>query len=110
VQWFTAHGKVDGQQDCWLSPAFVLLWAVPYAETEVTCDTPDGSVWLATFSSSAMELHFLNSSSSVLGNECAQGNGWAASIIENGDSGTAQSQAVIRALGGLSVSTNACGY
>lgn len=22
----------------------------PYAVTEVTCDTPDGSVWLATFS------------------------------------------------------------
>lgn len=63
-----------------------------------------------TFSSSPMELDFLNSSSSLAGNECVKGNGWAASIIENGDSGTAQAQAVMRALGGRSVSTNACDY
>jgi len=73
----------------------------PYAQQEVTCDTPKGSVWLATFSSNSMELDFLNSSGSLLGNECVQGSGWAASIIEQGDSGNAQAQALIRALGGI---------
>jgi hypothetical protein len=63
-----------------------------FAPAEVTCHTSVRSVWLATFSPSAIELDFVNSSGGVPRNDCVQGSGGGASIIENSDNGKAQAQ------------------
>lgn len=72
--------RIPGCHPYWTGPVDV------QAMQEVTCNAPGAAVWVAAFSSAALERQWL-SADAVGAGGCVQGNGWAALVSADNAAG-----------------------
>lgn len=92
------------------SPGAPLLGVSADAVQEVRCPTSWGTVWVATFSSAALERSWLSADAAGGGgNDCIQGSGWAAQVSPSNFPTYPYDRKVMRAIGGRMVTIGSCG-